>query len=381
VKSTKEKQTQEKRAKIERARAELFTAASQSLGKAPGTAVHIGQVYNFEPYVTLFRYNSAESKEFVGLTPADLPKEILGGDHVNWVNVEGLHDVALIQKVASFFGLHALTVEDILNTGLRPGFETFPDYSFFALKMLYGTPDGGLTEEHVTLILKGNVVLTFQETPGDVWGKIRDRIRAQTSLVCTRGADYLLYMLIDSIVDGYYQVIADLGEKIDDIEEELALGPRNVMLQRTFGLRREILILRKHIMPVRDLFNKVQVNGGVFQDHTKLFLKDLSDHIVQVTESLTLSMEMSNVLIDTYHSMQNQRLNNVMKTLTIISTIFLPLNFIAGVYGMNFVHMPEIRWEHGYPMALCAMAFVAASMILFFVRKGWIGEPETPPKL
>lgn len=362
-------------------RAQLFNDTSRdTLGKPPGTPVHIGRVYHFDPYVTLFRYNAAESKEFDDLSTDQLRQEILPGDHVNWVNVEGLHNIALIQDVAHLFDLHPLTVEDVLNTSLRPGFETFPGYYFFALKMLYCTREGGLTEEHVSIVMKGNVVLTFQETPGDVWGRIRDRIRAQTGVVCSKGPDYLVYMLIDSIVDGYYQVIDALGERIDEIENELQLGPRNAMLKRTFELRREILILRKHIMPVRDLFNKVQVNGGVFQEHTKLFLKDLSDHIIQVTESLTLSMEMSNVLIDTYHAMQNQRLNTVMKTLTIISTIFLPLNFIAGVYGMNFQHMPELSWVHGYPMALSAMATVAVVMILFFVKKGWIGEPAAAPR-
>jgi len=358
--------------------AQLFNSSlHEKLGQPPGTPVHIGRIYPFDPYVTLFRYSAVDSKEFSDLKVEDLRREILEGDHVNWINVEGLHEVSFVQEVAKLCDLHPLTVEDIVNTSLRPGFESFPGYYFFALKMLYVTPEGSLTEEHVSIILKGNIVLTFQETPGDVWGRVRDRIRAQTGGVCSKGADYLVYMLIDSIVDGYYQVIDSLGERIDEIEVDLQLGPRNVMLKRTFGLRREILILRKHIMPVRDLFNKVQVNGGVFQEHTKLFLKDLSDHIVQVTESLTLSMEMSNVLIDTYHSMQNQRLNSVMKTLTIISTIFLPLNFIAGVYGMNFQHMPELSWIHGYPMALSAMAVVAISMILFFVRKGWIGESNS----
>ncbi len=345
---------------------------SNQVGTAPGTPIHIGQQYEFQAYCTLFRYNQNESQEFPNLSPNDLKKE-LKSDHVNWVNIEGLHDVALIQQIGQLANLHALTIEDILNTSLRPQFETYSDYSFFALKMLYCQDDGSLTQEHVSLILHDNVLITFQETPGDVWGRIRDRIRGKTGTVCSRGADYLLYTLLDSIVDGYYQVIDRLGERIDDVEESLQTGPQDPLLKRTFELRREILILRKNIMPVRDLFNKALVAGTVFQEKTQIYLKDLSDHIIQVTESLALSMEMSNVLIDTYHSMQNQRLNQVMKTLTMISTIFLPLNFIAGVYGMNFSHMPELQWVHGYPMALSAMALVAVLMLIFFTKKGWLG--------
>lgn len=369
--------------KAKRKKAKLFDGSrSQKVGNAPGTPIHVGQNYDFKPYITLLRYNMHETKEFSDISASDL-KDELRSDCVNWVNIEGLHDITLVQSLAKMFELHPLTLEDIVNTSLRPQFENYPGYSFFALKMLYtttGTMGGAqLTGEHASLILKGNILVTFQETPGDVWGRIRDRIRTQSGTVCGRGADYLLYLLLDSIVDGYFQVIDALGEKIDDVEESLQRGPRDTLLRETFELRREILILRKNIVPVRDLFNKAQVAGNVFQENTQIYLKDLTDHILQVTESLSLSMEMSNVLIDTYHSMQNQRLNEVMKTLTMMSTIFLPLNLIAGIYGMNFEHMPELNWVHGYPMVVSTMAIVAVLMILFFVHKGWIGGHRARP--
>jgi magnesium transporter len=346
---------------------------SKKSGLPPGTVVHTGPRYDFQPWVSLVEYNNEACAFAETISIPDL-KAALKPNRVNWVNVEGIHDTFLIQEIGLIFDLHMLTQEDIVNTYLRPQFESYPGYYFFALQMLYVSPENRLVQEHVSVILKDNVVLTFQETPGDVFGKIRDRINSQTGKVRTKGADYLVYMLLDSIVDGYYQVVDQLGERIDAIEEALRCGPRDNHLAQIFELRREILFLRKNILPVRELLNKVNVEGGVFQENTKIFLKDLSDHILQVADSLSLSMEMSGVLIDTYHSMQNQRLNAIMKTLTMISTIFLPLNFIAGVYGMNFKHMPELEWEFGYPAAIVAMIIVLVLMLGFFMKKGWILE-------
>jgi magnesium transporter len=180
--------------------------------------------------------------------------------------------------------------------------------------------------------------------------------------------------MLDSIVDGYYQVVDRLGERIDQLEDELRQGPRETHLARIFEIRREILFLRKNIVPVRDLLNKVQVEGQVFQTNTKIYIKDLSDHITQVTEALSLSVDMSAVLIDTFHSMQNNRMNAIMKTLTMISTVFLPLNFIAGIYGMNFEHMPELKWHYAYPLVILLMTTVAVGMTAAFVKKGWLLE-------
>ena len=346
---------------------------SKKSGLPPGTVVHTGPKYDFEPWVSLVEYNNeiCNVAELIGVQ--DLKAKIRP-DRVTWVNVEGIHNTSLVQEMGQVFELHVLTQEDIANAYLRPQFESYQGYYFFALQMLYVSSENRLVQEHVSIILKGNTVITFQETPGDVFGKIRDRINSQTGKVRTRAADYLVYMLLDSIVDGYYQVVDQLGERIDMIEEALRSGPRDEHLAQVFELRREILFLRKNILPVRELLNKVNVEGGVFQENTKIFLKDLSDHILQVADSLALSMEMSGVYIDTYHSMQNQRLNAIMKTLTMISTIFLPLNFIAGVYGMNFKHMPELEWEFGYPAAIVAMILVLAIMLFFFTKKGWILE-------
>ncbi|MES2962770.1 MAG: magnesium/cobalt transporter CorA [Bdellovibrionota bacterium] len=357
-----------------RSRTRLFESGSKrNAGLPPGTPVHVGSVRDFKPFAVLTQYHGENFAEIPIVDAQQLAREHRPNE-VSWINVEGIHDIAFVQKFASYAGLHPLTIEDIANSTGRPKFESYGEYYFFVLKMLYLDADGHPQQEHISIVLKGNDIYTFQESPGDTFNVIRDRIRNRSGQVRTRSADYLVYMMLDSIVDGYYQVVDRLGERIDALEEELRCGPQDQHLGRTFEIRREILLLRKNIMPVRDLLNKVQVDGTVFQENTKLYLKDLTDHIQQVVDFLNLSMDMSKVLIDTYHSMQNQRMNAVMKTLTMISTVFLPLNFIAGVYGMNFEHMPELKWEFGYPMALGAMFLVMAWMVYFFVRKGWLLE-------
>ena len=358
--------------KSKRSRARLFdTGGKRKAGLPPGTPVHVGRLRDYKPYTNLTQYRGEEFADAI-VSDSDELKKRMRPELVNWINVEGIHDVSYVQKFAQVAELHPLSIEDVVNTTGRPKFESYPGYHFFCLKMLYLGEDGHPAKEHISIVLKGSDVFTFQESPGDTFGPIRERIRTKSGYVRQRGADYLVYMMLDSIVDGYYQVIDRLGERIDLLETELRCGPQDQHLGKSFEIRREILLLRKNIMPVRDLLNKVQVEGAVFQENTRVYLKDLTDHIAQVVDFLNLSMDMAKVLIDTYHSMQNQRMNAVMKTLTMISTVFLPLNFIAGVYGMNFDHMPELKWEYGYFMALSAMALVVIWMVYFFVRKGWL---------
>jgi magnesium transporter len=373
TKSAKSLSSQSKKTK----KAPLFgTSRAKKFGLPPGTPVHIGTHRDFEPIIHILSYDPESLHETKSANITSLPS-LLKDDGVNWVNVEGIHDVQFVQSIGSVIELHPLTQEDIVNSALRPQFDSYPNYFFFSLKMLYLSPDKQLVEEHTSLILKGNTIVVFQETPGDVFESIRSRIHARTGRVRSRGADYLLYLMIDAIVDGYYQVVDDLAERLDGLEEDLTSGMRDNILSRIFEIRREILLLRKNIVPVRDLLGKAQVERTVFQENTKVFLSDLTAHITQVSESLALSMDMSNVLLETYHSLQNQRMNGVMKTLTMISTIFLPLNFIAGIYGMNFDYLPELRWYYGYPLTLGAMAMITAAMLTMFVRKGWLWETRS----
>lgn len=352
-------------------------SVSSKLGLPPGTPVHVGRKRAFQPYATLIRYHGEEYEEITNVPPQDLP-HLIRNDCVNWINVEGIHDVAFIQALAAALDIHPLTQEDIVNTQIRPQFETYPNYHFAALEMLYLGPERQLLKEHVSLVLKDHVVISFQETPGDVFGRIRERIRAKTGLVRLRPAAYLVYMLIDSIVDGYYQVVENLSERIELLDDDIHCGIRDSHLNKIYELKRETLFLRKNIFPVRDVLSKIQVEGKVFQD-SRLFLQDLSTHIIQVTETLNLCMEMIAALTENFHAMMNQRMNAVMKTLTMMSTVFLPLNLIAGIYGMNFQHIPELRSTYGYPIVLGVMLSVAIGMMIWFVKKGWLLQSQNNP--
>jgi magnesium transporter len=364
----------------------------EKLGTPPGTPIHVGAKPSFVPFITAARFSEHAATEWIHLDLDQLPAILEERESsVVWVDVEGVHDVSLVSQVGNLLGLHALTSEDLVNCHLRPQFESYPGYFFFALKMIYLAPEDPaqptaprtLISEHVSLVLKGRTLCTFQEKPGDTFGRIRDRIRTKTGKVRSRGADHLLYTLLDAVVDGYLQVVDHLAEQIEVLEDEmrspLSKGPRDSHLTRIYQIKREILWLRKTIYPVRDLLSKVQVEESVFQENTKLYLRDLSQHITQVTDSLSLSMEMIAVLVDTWHSLTNQKMNAIMKTLTMISTVFLPLNFIAGVYGMNFRFMPELESELGYPLVLAAMGAVGLVIIGFFISQGWLWEKREKP--
>ena len=372
-----------------------FKTNPQKLGKPPGTPIHVGDAQNFAPFITAIQFCENRVTEWLHIDTVKLNSLVTSesakgnASEILWVDVEGVHDVALIAQVSQLLGLHSLTSEDLVNCHLRPQFESYPGYFFFALKMIYLAPENPeapdthreLISEHVSLVLRDRTLCTFQEKPGDIFGRLRDRIRTRTGKLRSRGADHLLYAVLDAIVDGYLQVVDHLADQIEILEDDMRLQARDSHLARIYQLKREILWLRKTIFPVRDLLSKVQVEQSVFQDNTKIYLRDLSDHVTQVTDSLTLSMEMVSVLVDNWHSLNNQKMNAIMKTLTMISTVFLPLNFIAGVYGMNFQNMPELTHPNGYRAVLAVMAVVAVSILGFFIARGWLWEkPEASPE-
>ncbi len=361
-----------------RRKVELYKKTQKKALLPPGTPVHIGDVQDFDPYVSIHVYCPETLHECLKIPGSSVDAELRKlnpESRTNWVDVEGIHDVNLIKQVSQFFDIHPLTQEDLVNSNLRPSFESYQGYYFFTLKMLYKHPETRvLQQEHVSIILKGNTVISFQEKPGDVFHVIRDRLAKGVGKVRSRGADYLTYMLLDAIVDGYYQVTDHIGEKIEMLEEDLRHGVRGDHIERIYELKREILFLRKNIIPVRDMINKIQVEGSVFAENSRIYITDLFDHVQQAVESIAIYTELANALLESYHSMQNLKMNQIFKVLTMISTVFLPLNFIAGIYGMNFEHMPELRMIGAYPAVLIAMALVALGMITWFIWAGWLFE-------
>jgi len=294
---------------------------------------------------------------------------------VTWINVDGVHQVEIIEQLGHCFGLHPLVMEDILNTEQRPKMEVYGDYLYIVLKMLYGGgPDRQIEGEQVSLILGSNFVISFQEQKeGDVFNPVRERIRAGKGLIRKMGPDYLVYSLIDTIVDHYFLILERLGDKVELLEEELITQPTKETLQKIQTFRNEIAFVRRVVWPLREVVNSLgRRESSLIQETTEIYLRDVYDHTIQVMDSIETYRETISGMLDIYLSSLSHRLNSVMKVLTIIATIFMPLTFIAGIYGMNFEYMPELKWRWGYPFIWLVIVSIGVSMLVYFKKKKWI---------
>jgi magnesium transporter len=312
-----------------------------------------------------------EEKEVKEIDDAFLFKD---DKRITWINIEGLQKISIIEKIGNHFNLHPLVLEDIANTGQRPKMEDYTDYLFVVLNMLqYSEEDKEIKREQVSLILGSNWVISFQETEGDVFDTIRERLRSDKGRIRKMGADYLVYVLMDTIVDNYFAVLEKIGEKIEEIEDEIVTNPSPVTLQTIHDLKRQMIMLRKSIWPLREVINRLERwESKLINESTDIFLRDLYDHTIQVVDAVETFRDMLSGMMDIYMSSVSNRMNEVMKVLTIIATIFLPLTLVAGIYGMNFRIMPELQWEMGYPFALLIMLAVGIIMLIYFKRKNWL---------
>ena len=346
----------------------------RKIGRPPGTMVFIGEQKTDHPHVLLMDFTAdhldeREVKKVEQLAPL---RDRTG---TSWINVTGIHDTALLEKFGTTFGIHPLTLEDIVNTAHRPKAEEFDTYLYIVMKMLHFDEAKGLvTSEQVSLILGSHFLISFQEATGDVFEFVRERIRKGKGRIRTGGCDYLTYALIDAVVDHYYLILEQLGGQIESIEEEL-LGelPGKQTLQTIHHLRREAIHLRKQIWPLREmvgLLSRGEFEG--IQPSTHVFLSDVYDHVIQVLDTVEIYRDMLSGLLELYMSTVSNRMNEVMKVLTIIATIFIPMTFVAGIYGMNFDHMPELHWRWGYAAIWAIVVGIAIAMIMFFKRKEWI---------
>jgi magnesium transporter len=290
---------------------------------------------------------------------------------VTWINVEGLHDVPLLEKLGQHFGFHPLTLEDVLNCGQRPKLEEYGAYHFMVMKSLTRRPDG-LKIEQISFFFAGNYVITLQEDPGDSFEAVRERIRHGKGQIRRMGPDYLVYALVDALVDEFFPVLESYGERVEELEDEVIARPDPATLNEIHRIKRELLLLRRTAWPEREVINALQREEAHWvKPETRVFLRDCYDHTIQVIDMIETYRDLAAGLLEVYLSSASNRLNEVMKVLTIISTIFIPLNFIAGVYGMNFHRMPELSRPWGYPMALGLMATTAGALVVYFKRKGW----------
>ena len=293
---------------------------------------------------------------------------------VTWINIDGLHQVDIVEKIGRHFNLHPLVLEDIVNTGQRPKMEDFVDHIFVVLKMLYyDEKQKEAGAEQVSFVLGSNYVISFQETEGDVFDAIRERIRMARGRIRKMGADYLAYALIDAIVDNYFIILEHIGEKIEDIEDTLVMNPEPETLQAIHNLKREMIFLRKSVWPLREVISRLERwESPLIDKSTDIYLRDVYDHTIQVIDAIETFRDMLSGMLDIYLSSVSNRMNEVMKVLTIIATIFIPLTLIAGIYGMNFRYMPELEHPWGYPVVFLTMSIIGILMVIYFRRKKWL---------
>ncbi|MFN0243688.1 MAG: magnesium/cobalt transporter CorA [Planctomycetota bacterium] len=298
---------------------------------------------------------------------------------VVWLNVDGVGDVETMRTIGSVFGIHRLALADIVNANQRPKIESYDENLFIVARMVEWTDH--LETDQLSLFLGPNFVVTFQEKAGDCFDGVRQRIRTSRGLIRTQGPDYLAYALLDATIDAYFPVLERIGENIEALEDEILSSPHPDDMAATHDMKRDLLTLRRAVWPMREAISTLLRDGeGSIRKETRLHLNDSHDHTVQLLDLVETYREIASSLVEMYLSSMSHRLNEVMKVLTIIATIFIPLTFVAGVYGMNFDpdsspwNMPELRARYGYPLSLAAMALVAAGLLYYFRRKGWIGS-------
>ncbi|MBT8180434.1 MAG: magnesium/cobalt transporter CorA [Eudoraea sp.] len=347
--------------------------ASRKTGLAPGTVVYVGKKAGKDLFIDVFDYN----KDYLDEKKLKNIEEVFSfenKDTITWININGLNHIKEIEKLGKDFMLHPLILEDIANTQQRPKLEEHEEYIFVVLKMLYFDKDQNLKFENISFVQGSSYVLSFQEADGDVFNAVRDRLRNSKGRVRSNGADYLLYVLMDAIVDNYFNLMEVMGEKIEELEENLfEEKPKKDLILEIHGLKREILKIRRAVYPLREVVNHIdKVDTSLITEKTQLYLRDLYDHVIQVSESIDIQRELIWSLMDMHMTTISNRMNEVMKVLTIMATIFIPLTFIAGIYGMNFENIPELKFKYGYFVLWGVMVVVFLAMLYYFKRKEWI---------
>lgn len=348
-------------------------------GTAPGTLVADPAAHSSS--ISLIAYGADEVVER-DIQSIDELQSINGSAPVVWINITGLADIPLIEKLGDIFGIHSLALEDVVNVHQRPKAEEYEDHFFVVMRMM--SPGRHIRTEQVSLFVGEGLVLSFQERPGDCFDLVRERVRRKKGRIRQMGADYLAYALIDAVVDAYFPVLEKYGEKLERLEDEVVSKPDPGLVGRVHDMKRDLLSLRRAIWPHREMVNSlIRDETTLVTDQTRLYFRDCYDHTIQLMDIVETYREIASGLVDIYLSSMSTRLNDIMKMLTIIATIFIPLSFIASLYGMNFDrtvsawNMPELGWRYGYVFVLLLMAAVGGGMMAYFIRKGWINPNWT----
>jgi len=347
---------------------------SRKAGLPPGSLVHLGEARAARPTITILDYDESQVREEVVATVEEcFPfKE---SPTVTWINIDGVHQAEIIEAIGGHFGIHPLVLEDIMNTAQRPKMEDFDDYLFVVLRMLTSGREGvRIEEEQVSMLVGANFVISFQEKQGDVFNPLRERIRKAKGRIRKSGSDYLAYALMDAIVDNFFILFEGIGEELEALEEEVVSEPMPVTLQAIHSLKRDMVHIRRSIWPLREMVaGLARAEAALVSEEVTPYFRDVHDHVIQVIDTTETCRDMISGLLDIYLSSLSNRMNEVMKVLTVIATIFIPLTFIAGVYGMNFQHMPELGWSWAYPWGFWGlMGGVAAAMVVYIKHNHWL---------
>ncbi|MFC2105148.1 magnesium/cobalt transporter CorA [Candidatus Bipolaricaulota bacterium] len=353
--------------------ARFIRRGSKKTGQVPGTAVYVGEKRAAEVRVSRFEYDESDVRRDM----LDSVEECLSSHEspqISWINVDGVHDVEKIQRIGEGFNLHPLIIEDIVHTGQRPKVEEYESILFIVLRMLRWSEESEqIDDEQVSVVLGPSWVVSFQERAGDVFDPIRERIQSNRGRIRKLGSDYLAYALIDAVVDHYFSILETLGERIEALGEDMTENPKREDLQSIRHMKRELLFMRKSVWPLREVLSSIQRDESqLIREATQPYLRDVYDHTIQIIDTVETFRDMVSGLMDLYLSSISNRMNEVMKVLTIIATIFIPLSFFAGLYGMNFVYMPELQWRFGYFGLLGLMFAVCGGMLLYFRRRKWL---------
>jgi len=353
--------------------AKSFKTISKNKGLSPGTVVYIGKEKTAEVRITVIDYNKNEFQKKEGVKAEDC-YPFKDKNSITWINIDGVHNTGVIEKIGEIFDLHPLVMEDIGNTTQRPKVEDFDNCIFVVLKMLYFDERGEEIEvEQVSLVLGKNFVISFQEKEGDVFDSVRERIEKGKGRIRKMGSDYLLYSLIDSVVDNYFSVLETMGDKIEELEEDIVERTAPESLHNIHKVKKEMISLRRSVWPLREVINSLtREKTALVSGNVIIYFRDVYDHTIQVIETVETFRDMLSGLHDTYLSSISNKMNEIMKVLTMFASIFIPLTFIAGVYGMNFSFMPELNWRWGYFSVWGVIIILGVSMLFYFKRKKWL---------
>ncbi|RRQ48311.1 magnesium and cobalt transport protein CorA [Maribacter algicola] len=344
----------------------------EKVGAAPGTVSYLGTKEKSESLVFVTTYDSeeVETKEHKRL------EDILQyqkDPRTSWINVIGITDVRFIEELGQGFALNNLLLEDAVDTDQRAKIDEYDGYIFGVFKMLYLNENDEIVPEHMAMVLMANSVLVFQEVKDDVFNGVRNRINSKSGRIRSRGADYLFFALLDAIIDNYFLVLEQINHRIELLEDEVYADPKPEVAHQIQLLKKEVLKIRRWIFPVKELVSRlIDSESPLIKHDTKLFLRDALDHSLEINETLQIYREMSMSLMEMYMSNMSNKMNEVMKVLTIMASIFIPLTFIAGIYGMNFEHMPELQYKYGYYVVWAVMVLLFIGMMVYFKRKDWL---------